>query len=100
MADEAAPRTSWMAYDMPLGEELRLEAQIRDLAGHGDVAKVRELCASLMRQNYHQQQLLSRAVGRIGELEMIVLLGALAEPEETGVFLDMAAQLLEELGVT
>ena len=100
MADEAAPRTSWMAYDMPLGEELRLEAQIRDLAGHADVARVRDLCASLMRQNYHQQQLLRRAVGRTGELEMIVLLGALAEPDDADLFLDMAAQLLEELGVT
>ncbi len=31
---------------------------------------------------YHQQQLLANAVGRIGELELVLFLGAHAEPSK------------------
>lgn len=88
-----------MAYEIPLYEELKLEQAIREVSGHPDIEKVRTLCASLMRSNYHQQQLLANAVGRIGELELVLFLGAHAEPSEVGAFLSMAREICEDLGI-
>lgn len=91
--------SNWMAYEISLNEELKLESAIREVSAHPDIAKVRDLCAKLMRQNYHQQQLLSKAIGRIGELELVIFLGATAEPHETDAFLAMAREVCESLGI-
>lgn len=91
---------SWMSYELSLSEELKIEASIRDIHRHPDHEQVRDICASLVRQNYHYQQLLSRAVGRVSELELIMLLGATAEPENTEVFLSMARGVCQDLGIT
>ena len=99
MATSDNKPTSWMAYQPTLNEELRLEQAIREVSGHPDTAKVRDLCASLMRANYHQQQLLSRAVGRISELELVLFLGAHAEPRETDAFMAMAREVCNDLGI-
>lgn len=88
-----------MAYEIPLYEELKLEQAIREVSGNPDIEKVRTLCASLMRSNYHQQQLLANAVGRIGELELVLFLGAHAEPSEVGAFLSMAREVCKDLGI-
>lgn len=88
-----------MAYELSLGEELKLEHAIREVSAHPDMAKVRDLCASLMRQNYHQQQLLANAIGRISELELVLFLGATAEPDETEAFLAMAREVCSDLGI-
>ena len=88
-----------MTLEIPLYEELKLEQAIREVSAHPDVEKVRTLCASLMRSNYHQQQLLANAVGRIGELELILFLGAQAEPDEAMDFLAMAREVCESLGI-
>lgn len=88
-----------MTLEIPLYEELKLEQAIREVSAHPDVEKVRKLCASLMRSNYHQQQLLANAVGRIGELELILFLGAQAEPDEAMDFLAMAREVCESLGI-
>jgi hypothetical protein len=99
MSDGESRPTSWMAYSIPLTEELKLEQAIREVSGHPDMDKVRALCASLMRSNYHQQQLLANAVGRIGELELVLFLGAHAEPSEVSAFLSMAREVCEDLGI-
>lgn len=91
--------TSWMVYEIPLSEELRLEHAIREVSAHPDEARVRDLCAKLMRQNYHQQQLLSNAIGRIGQLELVIFLGAQAEPSEADAFIAMAREVCEDLGI-
>lgn len=99
MGDGDSRPSSWMAYEISLSEELKLEQAIREVSAHPDVAKVRALCASLMRSNYHQQQLLANAVGRIGELEVVLFLGAHAEPSEVNAFLAMAREVCEDLGI-
>lgn len=99
MSDSEGKTTSWMTLEIPLYEELKLEQAIREVSAHPDVEKVRTLCASLMRSNYHQQQLLANAVGRIGELELILFLGAQAEPDEAMDFLAMAREVCESLGI-
>lgn len=99
MATSEDKPSSWMVYEMPLGEELKLEHAIREVSGHPDVERVRDLCAKLMRQNYHQQQLLSNAIARIGQLELVLFLGAYAEPDETEAFIAMAREICEELGI-
>ena len=100
MATSEEHRRNWMAVEIPLGEELKLERAIREVSAHPDMDKVRTLCASLMRQNYYQQQLLANAVGRIGELELFLFLGASSQPEEATTFLFMARELCEQLGIS
>lgn len=97
-ASESRP-ANWMAYEISLTEELKLEQAIREVSGHPDTKKVRDLCASLMRSNYHQQQLLANAIGRISELELVLFLGAHAEPDEATAFIAMAREVCESLGI-
>ena len=51
-------------------QELELEHSIRCVEAHEDSSKVRALCASLMRQNWYQQQLIRQATGHIAKLEL------------------------------
>jgi len=60
----------WMVINPSLQQELELERSIRCIAAHEDTAKVRTLCASLMRQNWFQQQLIRQATGHIAKLEL------------------------------
>ena len=99
MSDGEGRPSSWMAYEISLTEELKLEQAIREVSSHPDVAKVRDLCASLMRSNYHQQQLLANAIGRISELELVLFLGAQAEADEALDFVAMAREVCESLGI-
>jgi hypothetical protein len=66
----------WMVITPSLQQELELERSIRCIAGHEDTAKVRTLCASLMRQNWFQQQLIRQATGHIAKLELEGFLGS------------------------
>lgn len=91
--------SSWMVYEISLNEELKLEHAIREVSAHPDIDRVRKLCAQLMRQNYYQQQLLANAVGRISQLELVVFLGAQAEPCEAEAFFAMAREICEDLGI-
>ena len=99
MSTSESRPSSWMAYELSLGEELKLEQAIREISGHPDTQKVRDLCASLMRSNFHQQQLLANAIGRISELELVLFLGAQAEPDEALDFVSMAREVCESLGI-
>lgn len=97
--DDEKP-TSWMAYELPLSEELRLEAAIREVIAHPETDKVRDLCAKLMRQNFHQQQLLKKAIERISHLELVFYLGASGGPEYADSFLAMAREICDEFGIS
>lgn len=99
MGTGSASQSSWMLYEMSLSEELTLESAIREVANHPDVEKLRTLCAALMRQNYHQQRLLSKAIGRVGELEMVIFLGATAEAHEVDTFVEMAREVCASMGI-
>lgn len=59
-----------MVVELPLEEQLMLERQVRAVHDQADTDAVAKLCASLIRQNYHQQKLLQQALGRIIELEV------------------------------
>tara|TARA_B100001093_G_scaffold102896_1_gene95077 strand:+ start:758 stop:973 length:216 start_codon:yes stop_codon:yes gene_type:complete len=59
----------WMIAKQSLGEELELERTVRSVAAMNDLAGVRELCISLIRQNWHQRKLLGQAVTRIAEMD-------------------------------
>lgn len=90
---------NWMAYTLSLSEELRLESAIREVAAHPDNEKVRDLTTSLMRQNFHQQQLLTNAIAYISELEMVMLLGTQEPSELSAAYVDMARELFDEMGL-
>ena len=59
----------WMVVNLSLEDELQLERESRQVLTHHDAEEVAKLCAQLIKQNHHQQQLLKQAVGRITELE-------------------------------
>lgn len=48
-----------------------IERQVRAVHEHADTKEIAELCSTLIRQSHHQQKLLSQAVKRIMELEII-----------------------------
>jgi|GEM_PF-3202317 len=95
---DGAPR-NWMAVEVPLTEELRLEQAVREVGASPDHPKVRDLCCNLMRLNFHQQKLLTSAIGRISELEMVLFLGATTELSDAESFLLMARELCDEFGI-
>ena len=59
----------WMVVDQSLEEELELERSVREVNNCQDEEVLKQLCAGLVRQSWHQGKLLSQAVGRIGELD-------------------------------
>jgi len=98
MADQ--PTSSWMNIDIPLSKELQLEQTLREVSQHPDTDKVRALTASLIRQNFYQQQLLSSAIQHISELETVVFLGASSAGDELPFFMKLAQEICDELGIT
>jgi hypothetical protein len=65
----------WMVITPSVRQELELEHSIRCVEASDETAKVRALCASLMRQNWYQQQLIKQATGHIAKLELEDFLG-------------------------
>jgi response regulator RpfG family c-di-GMP phosphodiesterase len=59
----------WMVINQTLEEELEVERSVREIHNCTDEETLKELCAGLVRQSWHQSKLLSQAVGRIGELD-------------------------------
>ena len=59
----------WMVIHQSLEEELEVERSVREVYSCTDEEALKELCAGLVRQSWHQGKLLSQAVGRIGELD-------------------------------
>ena len=64
----------WMIVHWTLEEELHLEAQARSVLYHHDEAQVRELCASLIKQQAYYCKLMEQATGHIAEIELGALL--------------------------
>ena len=61
----------WMVFNPTLEEQLTIEKQARAALSHDNEQQVRELCASLIKQNFANQTLLNQALRRIIELETI-----------------------------
>lgn len=64
----------WMIVQWTLEEELHIEAQARSVLHHHDADQVRELCASLIKQQAYYCKLLEQATGHIAEIELSALL--------------------------
>ena len=61
--------SDWMVVNLPLEEQLSLERASRTLMMSEDVDSVREIAASLIKQNAYQQQLLKQAVTHCMNIE-------------------------------
>jgi hypothetical protein len=59
----------WMVIHQSLEEELEVERSIREVYSCENEEELKQLCAGLVRQSWHQSKLLSQAVTRIGELD-------------------------------
>lgn len=59
----------WMVVSLTIEEELKIEQQSRSILGSSDNEQVRDLCASLAKQNAFQAKLISQAVRHITQLE-------------------------------
>lgn len=59
----------WMVVTLTLEEQLQLESQARSALNHSDRDAVAKLCASLIKQNAYQSQLIKQAVNHIAALE-------------------------------
>jgi len=97
MADQ--PK-SWMNIEVPLSQELQLEQTLREVSQHPDTDKVRALTASLIRQNFYQQQLLNNAIQHISELETLAFLGASSAADDLPFFMKLAQEICDELGIS
>lgn len=70
-----------MVVEWTLEEELHIEAQARSALHHHDERQVRELCASLVRQNFYLTKIMQQATGHIAEIEMESFLGCYHQPQ-------------------
>ena len=59
----------WMVIHQSLEEELEVERSVREVHNCNDEEALKQLCAGLVRQSFHQQKLLAQACTRIGELD-------------------------------
>ena len=60
---------TWMQVKPSTEELFEIERSVRNVQNCTDKEQLKLICASLVRQNFHQSKLLSQAVGRIGELD-------------------------------
>lgn len=59
----------WMIVKKSIEEELTLECTIREIVNSEDDVAIKELCTTLVHQNWYQAKLLGQAVGRIAEMD-------------------------------
>lgn len=59
----------WMVISLSLEEELTQEACVREIIGCDDPDKVKDLCVTLVKQNWHQGKLLRQAVHHIASID-------------------------------
>jgi len=59
----------WMIVEKTLEEELQLERTVREIRNCEDTKVLSELCVAMALQGWHQQKLLSQAVGHIASFD-------------------------------
>ena len=59
----------WMIIDMSIEEELSQETLCREIQNCTDEQSIKDLCISLLKQNWHQGKLLNQAVKHIAQGE-------------------------------
>ena len=63
----------WMVVQPPLEIELQLEREARATVQDDNHKEIAQLCATLSKQNWYQQQLIKQCVEKIAELEAILV---------------------------
>lgn len=63
----------WMVVRPSVEEDLAIEKAARVPLHHHDAGDVRKLCSNLVRHSWMQDMMIRQAVGRIIELEAIVM---------------------------
>jgi len=61
-----------MIVEQSLEEELVLERTIRKIKDCGDIDTITQICAAMVRQQWHQNQLLRQAVSHIAEMDALI----------------------------
>lgn len=59
----------WLVVEQSLEEELELEQTVRGIRKTTDLKELQELCAAMIRQQWHQRKLLCQAIERIAEFD-------------------------------
>ena len=62
----------WMIIEESYEEQLTLELSIRQIEDCGDIDTMMQLCAGMMRQQWHQNKLLHQAVNHIAEMDALI----------------------------
>ena len=62
----------WMVVEQSLEEELVLEQTIREIRDCGDIDTITQICAAMVKQQWHQNQLLRQAVNHIAEMDALI----------------------------
>jgi len=73
MAESEIPFLNWLSLTQTKEEEFRLEMETREILNSEDVKEIRLLCATLYKENWAKDQLLKSCLGRIGELEGLLI---------------------------
>ena len=73
MANYDIPFLNWLSLKQTKEEEFQMEVDTRDILNSEDLEEVRRLCATLYKENWAKDQLLKSCLGRIGELEGIII---------------------------
>jgi hypothetical protein len=60
----------WMVAQIPPEKQFLIEKQCRDIERHPQVG---QLAAKLLKQCYHQQEMLQAAVNEIARLELLLM---------------------------
>ena len=62
----------WMIVEQSLEEELTLERSIREIEDCGDISTMTQLCAAMVRQQWHQSKLLNQAGNHIAVMDALI----------------------------
>lgn len=63
----------WLVVEPSLEQELQLETDARAIIEDDNHKEIAKLCATLNKQNWYQQQIIKQSIGRISELEAMLV---------------------------
>lgn len=73
MANNEIPFLNWLSIKQTQEEEFQMEVDTREILNSDNLEEIRLFCATLYKENWAKDQLLKSCLGRIGELEGIII---------------------------
>jgi len=70
----------WLCIEATPEEDFKIEREAREILGSDDHKKVAEFCANLHRQNWAKDQIIKNCIGKIGDLEGLIIKEDLNRP--------------------